>query len=484
VLFRTKVDAVLPLAGPASLPALLLVLSLTVGLWAQNPLSDALGAGRFSEALQIADELLKTHPNDAKLLTARGLALDGIGRPQDALASFGLAIEAAPNFTPALKAASQTAYLHHDSRASDFLSRLLKVVRDDPTAHAMAGVLAFEAGDCAQSVDHFGRAGDEPARNELASSQFGQCLIKLGRAGDASAMFQALVALHPETTNGRYNLAVAQLLNGKAAEAIQTLQPLTSGEQPDPGVLNLLASAYVASRELDAAAGVLRRAIDLAPQQDVHYLDLATLYFQRDRFPPALEILNAGLRRVPDSARLLMMRGAVRAQMAEFEGASADFQAADKLDPERGYGSVGLGVLLNETNQLAQARDVLRQRLKSAPQDPMLNYLLADSLIREAVDPAAAEFEEARAALQRAIASRPAFAKAHAALAKLHSKAGRTENAIAELRVALQYDPAEKSALNQLFLLLRRTGREQEAQAVGERLRKQLSAPAVRVPSR
>ena len=433
-----------------------ILLLLAYSMQAQSALPDALAAGRFAQALEIAGSLLKTQPNDPRLLTARGLALAGLGRHKDAVASFERALRVAPNFMPALKAAAQTCYTRHDARAASYLARLLRLDPGDQTAHGMAGALAFEAGDCALAVKHFQSAKGECERNELASSQFGQCLIKLGRPGEAASVFRNLIANNPATGNGRYNLAVAQLLDSKPAEAIETLQPITAGDPADAAALNLLASAQAANHNLDEALASLRRAAVLAPLEDVNYLDLAILYFQHDRFQTALEILGAGLRNVPRSARLLMMRGAVHAQLAQFDKASDDFQNADRIEPDRGYGSVGLSVLLNETNQLTEARTVLRE---------------------------GAGFEEAEKALLRSVKSKPNFASAHAALGKLYSKSARIDEAIAELRLALKYNPAEKSALNQLFLLLMRTGREQEAQAIGARLRDQLSSPALRLPS-
>src|SRR6266851_3351069 len=113
-----------------------ILLLLAFSMRAENPLSDALGAGHFAQALQIAESMLKTQPND---------------------------------------------------RAAGYLARLLRLDPGDQTAHGMAGALAFEAADCALAISHFQRAKSECERNELASSQFGQCLIQLGRPGEAAA---------------------------------------------------------------------------------------------------------------------------------------------------------------------------------------------------------------------------------------------------------------------------------------------------------
>ena len=50
-------------------------------------------------------------------------------------------------------------------------------------------------------------------------------------------------------------------------------------------------------------------------------------------------------------------------------------------------------------------------------------------------------------------------------------KEGQTEKAVAELRVAMQQKPEDRTALNQLTLALRRLGKSAEADELASRLR-------------
>jgi len=435
-------------------------------------LAELLASGRFTEALGQIEPMLKTQPRDPRLWTARGLALRGLSRTRDSIQSFDRALDLEPGFVPALQAAAETAYQARDTRAAGYLDRILRVQPANETAHAMAAVLAFEAKDCTRAVAHFERSRAQAEANELAASQFGQCLLSLGRAEEAVEVFRRVGGTH-----SRYNLAVAQLQARRPRDAIATLEPLAS--PPDPEVLNLRAAAQSAAGQPDAAIASLREAVRLAPTDERHYLDLAVLCFQHNLLAVAAEMVAAGIRHIPGSARLYTMRGIIHAQQGDHDQAAADFDQAGRLEPDQAYGSVGLSVLLSQTNR-AESITLLRQKVRQAPHDATLNYLLADTLMREAIDASQPEFAEAREALARAVRARPDFAPAHAALGKVYLQSGDTERAVTELELALKIEPANRRALSQLLIALRRLDRRQQAEAVAHRLRDQVQQDLAR----
>src|SRR5258707_7318208 len=112
-----------------------------------DSLAEALREQRYEAALQLADAALKNLPGDAVLMTARGLALGGLKRTGESLQAFEAVLKVNPEFIPALKGAAQAGYTARDPRAASFLKRLIGLDPTDATAHSMAGVLAFEAGD-------------------------------------------------------------------------------------------------------------------------------------------------------------------------------------------------------------------------------------------------------------------------------------------------------------------------------------------------
>jgi Flp pilus assembly protein TadD len=135
-------------------------------------------------------------------------------------------------------------------------------------------------------------------------------------------------------------------------------------------------------------------------------------------------------------------------------------------------------MLLRQKQQLPQAIRRLRANLALRPEDPTLNYLLADTLIRTQAEPGQPAFEEAVSLLTRVIRLEPAFQKAHVTLGKLYLRAERPRQAEQQLREAVRLDPHDRSAVSQLVVLLRSEGNRKEAALWANKLRELVASDA------
>jgi tetratricopeptide (TPR) repeat protein len=113
---------------------------------------------------------------------------------------------------------------------------------------------------------------------------------------------------------------------------------------------------------------------------------------------------------------------------------------------------------------------VVKQRLANAPDDPILNYLLAELFIRKGAQPGTPVFQEAVAAAQRALRKEPGFNLAADALTELYLRAGETALAERTSRLTLKSDPNDQSALYHLIVCLRKRGDRAELPHVVQRL--------------
>ncbi len=454
---------------------MLTVISLaTTTLNAQERWIDAYRDHRFDQALALSDRDIQQLPRDPKTWTERAMTLAALKRNEESIISFQRALKLHPRYLPALKGAAELTYQNHDPLARDFINGLLQIDPKNSTAHAMAGVLAFERRDCGAAAQHFEQSGPELESNQQAYSFYGACLLKLGKAQAAVTIFTSLLERVPQNPNVRYNLGYAQLSAGNAAEAVTTLRPLTSGERPDPAALNLFASAEAANGDLPAALQDLRKAVHLKPDAEENYLDFASLCLEHNSPDLAAEIMDIGIQNVPNSARLYSMRGIVNAQRNKSEESVSDFEQADRLSPEKSYGAVGLSMLYAKSDHPADAERILRQKLKATPNDPTLNYLLADLLVNQKKETGPASLAEANASLVRSLVARPHFSNAHALLGKVLRRTGDNAKAIQQFKLALADNPENRVALNQIVGLLRAAGREQEAVNYSTMLRKLL----------
>ena len=437
----------------------------------QQPSFQALSSHRYADALQLAQSEIERQPSAPAPWLAKALAQNGLGRTEESYNSLDQALKLDGKYLRAAEAGAQIAYSAHDPRASHYLALVLAGEPLNPTAHAMSGVLAFEQSDCASALEHFDKAGSMIETNPHAELQYAVCLGRTGKTSAAATRFEQLHTLSPEDRAITYDLAAVEVDQGKFREAVQLLEQSRSRVRPlDGDTMDLLAKAYAGNGQIAEALDTFRAAIALNPHDERQYSDLAMLSMDHQSPEVALGVLDAGIRNNPKSASLHTMRGSIYAQIAKNERAQEDFETADRLSPTQMSGTIGMGVLLRDDGNLDRAQTLLETKLKSNSDDPVLNYMLADILIRKGAAPGQPEFTRAERLLTSATARKPDFAQAHAELGKLQMKAGRLPTAIEHLELATKLDPMDRTALNQLVAAYRRSGRTDEAAHVATRL--------------
>lgn len=413
----------------------------------------------FDRAVELAEAALADRPKDVRILTMEAIALAGLGKDQKALAAYHKALEISPNYVAALAGAAELEYKSGSEAAVPLLDRLLKLQPENGTAHGMRAAMAWKAKDCATAVVHFGLAGDAISSKTEALQEYGACLVRLGRPGDAAPVFRRLVALDPNDRRARYRLAAAQLMAKSFADAIETLQPDLEGQAPDPEALDLAASAWEELGDTPRAVAALRQAIVLAPDNPKFYVDFASLSLIHKSFQVGVDMVDAGLKRLPEAAPLYIARGVLNVQLARYDEADSDFASAERLDPREAYGGVARGLAQVQQNDFEKALVTVREKLKARRNDEYLYYLLAEILSSQGAQPGSAEFKEAVAAASRAVALKPDFALARDVLSRLYLAAGDIDHAIEQCRLALRDNPLDATALYRLIRALQKSDR-------------------------
>lgn len=421
-----------------------------------QPVIEALRAHDNARALALCREIERRSPPDVRLLTLEGLALNGLGRRADALSALARALELDPAYPAALEAAAQIEFKADPPKARPYLERLIRKNPRDSTAQAMLGAIAFGQRDCTSAVAHFEQGRGALANNVLALEEFGACLVNLGRAAESVPVFERILALRPADWKARYNLGLVQYRAHHGREAVQTLLPLTNNPDAKTGALNLIAAVYEAGGQTPKAVVALRQAIALAPRDPGNYLDLATLCLDHGSFGVGIDVLKAGVRVLPGSSALYTELGVLLVQTGRFDEADDAFRRAEALRPAQNYSTVALGISLLEENRARPALNLVKQRLQTSPRDPVLNYLLAEILVRQGAQPGTPPFRDAVAAAERAVQGKRGFVPALDVLAELELRSGHIGRAERASRAALESDPQDQSALYHLVVCARR----------------------------
>lgn len=427
-------------------------------------------SGQYDQALQTTRSVLKDKPADHRLWTLEGIIYSMQGKTTDAQAAFGKALRVSPDYVPALKGDVQILYQRNDKSAIPLLERILKLNESDQTAHEMLAVLERREDKCEQAVEHFAVSRDATESHTESLEAYGYCLVQLKRFQDAIPVFQKLIALLPDRPYPKYDLAVVQVASNQNEEALKTLEPLLTPEQQDPDILSLASRAAEAVKDTPRAVALLRQAIVLSPSTQDYYVSFATLCLDHESFQTGIDMINAGLTHIPDSAALYLSRGLLYAQLTEYDKAESDFARAGQLDSSQSMSAYAADLAQLQKNDPNEALRRVRLQLKEHPESARLHFLLAQLLMMNEPEQDSEPFKEAMKENLRALEIKPDLVIARDLLANMYMRAGEYEKTIEQCRTALKYAPDDETATYRLMIALRHTGKKDELAGLVKRL--------------
>jgi len=415
---------------------------------------------QYSQALDATRSALRESPKDPRLWTLKGIVVSIQGDKQAALAAFDKALVFSPKYPAALKGKAEILYESQDKRAIPALKEILSVDPRDETGHEMLAVLEAKLGDCDAADQHFLASENAIKTHPDSLEAYGYCLVQTKQPEKAVPVFEQLMALHPESTDTKYDLAVAQVEAQRYTDAVKTLEALLDTASPDADILSLASEAYEGSGSTPKAVELLRKAIVLSPSTASYYVSFATLCLDHESFQVGIDMLDAGLKRISDDPSLYIARGLLYAQLSEYDRAEADFRKAEQLDSAQSLSAYGIDLTEIAKNNLDQALSQVRLQLKAHPESAQLHFMLAKLLFEQRSATDNTSSNEAVQAAEDALKLKPDMVGARDLLADIYIRSGQYNLAIEQSRVSLRDSPSDQSAMYHLIIALRHSGPE------------------------
>ena len=425
---------------------------------------------QYEKALQLTKSQLHTKPSDVRLWTLEGIIHSLKGEKADAIGSFDKALRLSPTYLPALKGEVQLLYASGDKHAIPLLDRILKADPHDLTAQEMMAMLLKKQGDCRAANEHFAISAGEMASHAETLEAYGYCLVQMKEFEKAANAFEQLAALLPDQDYPKYDLAVVLITTNQNDAAVKVLAPLITDGQQDPDILSLAAQAYEGIGDTPKAVQLLRQAIVLSPTTATYYAMFSEICLTHDSFQTGIDMINAGLQRIPNDPALYISRGILYAQLAEYDKAEADFKRAEQLDSAQSIISYAGDLTEVMKNNPDQALAKVRTQLQAHPEDPLLNYLLARLLMNQAPAAGSEAFKEAMKAALLAVKLKPDHVDARDILASMYMRTGQYDQAVEQCKIALKYSPSDESATYHLIISMRHMGHSDDLQPLVKRL--------------
>jgi tetratricopeptide (TPR) repeat protein len=417
---------------------------------------------QYDNALAMTSAALRVTPNHPRLWTLEGIAYSLKGSDQDALTAFGKALKISPAYGAALRGEVQLYYKSRDKRAIPLLERILKADQQDATAREMLAVLQGRLGDCEEADRQFSMLAAAINIHPESLEAYGNCLVQTGQAEKAVPIFQQLAELLPQATYPRYDLAVVLVETKQNEAAIKLLDPLIAADPSDPDVLSLASEAYEAMGNTPKAVALLRQAIVLSPTDTGYYTSFAAICLDHDSYQVGIDMIHAGLQRIPDDPSLYLSLGLLYAQLAKYDEAEAAFKTAGKLDSKQSLSSYALDLTEIQKNHSEETIANIREQLKAHPNSALLHYLFAKLVVGQGTDSDTKLSEQALQSALLAVKLKPDMTEARDLLAIMYTDNNQFGPAMEQCRLALKSDPDDQTAIYHLILALRHSQKPQD----------------------
>lgn len=196
-----------------------------------NVADAALAGGNPDMALKVSQSVLAEDPNNLPALYHEAASYYATGRCEDATAAYTVALGLDPKSSP----------------AETGIGRCLL------NRNAIEAEQAFTAA-----------VADDP-KNAAALNDLGIARDLRGHFADAEKPYEQALLLAPGTLPTEVNLGLSLALSGNAADALQYLGPLATGDQATPKIRADYAAALFANGRPDEARQVL--ATDMPPEK-------------------------------------------------------------------------------------------------------------------------------------------------------------------------------------------------------------------------
>jgi tetratricopeptide (TPR) repeat protein len=303
--------------------------------------------------------------------------------------------------------------------------------------------------------------------NAEAYAHLGLLEAQQGHYKEAVPLYRKAIELNPSMQGLQLNLGLSLFKSGAMKEAADTFAPMLKDQPPSsPEALRLttlIGLAHYGSGDYAAAVPFLQQATAADPQNLPFRLALAHSCLWSKQYQCVLDVYHQILTLNAESAEADMLAGEALDEMKDKAGATQQFRAAVKADPKEPNVHFGLGYLLWGLLQLDEAAQEFQAELDNNPDHAQALTYLADCHMK------LNKPEGAIALLERAIRIDASIGLAHLDLGILLGDAGRPDEALRELKIAVNLNPDDESVHWQLARFYQATGRRDEAKAEFEK---------------
>ncbi len=282
--------------------------------------------GRFAAAEPICRQLLEAEPDNAEAHHQLGLVLANQHRPDEAIASFRLALGIRADFVEAeyhlgtlLKLRGQ---LPEAQRA---LEHVVAVRPGFAEAHYRLADVQYAQGQRDEAIGALQAAVRENPQFIEAQNYLGGALRDAGRLDEAIEAYQQALAIDPRCAEVHRNLGLVYQDQWRTAEAVACQREAVRLRPDFVAAHSALGASLCAQGKLAEAKDCLQRALAIQPTDIGALHELGIVLFEEGQSAAALEKFDQILQLDPGNAQAHGWRGAIQLSLGDFAGGWGEF---------------------------------------------------------------------------------------------------------------------------------------------------------------
>jgi tetratricopeptide (TPR) repeat protein len=297
-------------------------------------------AGKLDQAESDLETVLKTNPNEYRVLNMLGMVKAQQQRNPEAEAIFKRVIRQKPDFVSA-HVNLGLLYLQ-TSRIDDAVPQFQEALRLAPgradavgpllNAWAVQARAAAGAGELEKALSILLQARRLSPKNPDVLYDFGMVALRMSLFPDAADAFQGVLAVRPNDAQSLYGLGRAQMSLHKYQDASETFSHYVQHYPQDASGHYALGVTLAALQKPLEATAEFRRSIEIQPAQTESYFQLGRICLDQDDLQCAAENFDRALERDPHHAGALGGKGRIEFQKKNYASAAELLQRSISAD--------------------------------------------------------------------------------------------------------------------------------------------------------
>ena len=337
---------------------------------------------------------------DAGTHSQRGIALAGLGRLEEAEASF---------------------------------RRVVELRGDDAEAHNLLGAVLAAQEKWREAIAHYEEAIRLRRGFAAVYGNLAEALRREGRLEESIEAYHQALGLEPNSAETHYGLGNALRAQDRPAEALAHYGRALQLRPDAAEVLGSLSAVLAAEGRQGEAVAYARQALRLRPGSPGTFFDLGTAFLKASLFNEAVACYREALRLRGDDLDTLNNLGTALWEQGHLEEAEANYRQALRIGGGDPQTLNNLATALREQGRVEEAavyyRQALELRSDSAEVLMNLGVVLSDL----------GRLDEAEASIRQALRLQPDWAVALDNLGTTHLRQGKPDEALACYEEALRH---------------------------------------------